>query len=251
MDRAEAMLQEAERLLTSVGAPVSEDLMYGWARAILALYMGNEAEGMAALERALVVARRQQDRWAECDCLIRMAQIEIDADRPSAALARCRELAPVAAKMGEGSQQPVADALDAVARMAACVPGAPEHVAKALARLRDVDAKGMLSYVLIAAAELDLRARRLDRARAGAEEGLRAAEAVGRRSQAALARAVLARVALAEGDVRAATGHLDELRSEMEPPLGLSARARDELRRARQAVRAFQETTREEIPCPD
>jgi len=236
MDRAEAMLGEAERLLGSVEAPPGYDLMHEWARAILALYVGDEADGVTRLERTLVSARREQDRWAECDCLIRMTQIEIDAGRPSAALARCRELAPVAAKMGEGSERTVADALDALARVAACVPGADEHLQRASARLREIDAKGMLSYVLVATAQLDLRARRLALARARAEEGLCAAEAVGRRSQVALARSVLARVAIEEGDPAEAARHLEAVGAETEGRLALSARARDEIARARASI---------------
>ncbi|MGO9839005.1 MAG: ATP-binding protein [Polyangiaceae bacterium] len=236
MDRVEAMLGEAERIRGSVGESCSGDLMHEWGHGILALYVGDESGGVARLERALVAARREQDRWAECDCLIRMTQVELDANRPSAALARCRELAPVAAKMGEGSERPVADALDALARVAACVPGAEEHLARASSRLREIDAKGMLSYVLVATAQFDLRATRLGAARVRAEEGLRAAEAVGRRSQVALARSVLARVALAEGDPAEAARHVEAVGAEAEGRFALSARARDEVVQARASI---------------
>ena len=236
MDRAEAMLVEAGQILTALGTPSGGDLSYEWGCAILALYAGDEAEGLARLERTLAAARRDKDRWAECDCLIRMAQVELDADRPSAALARCRELAPVAAKMGEGSERPVADALDALARVTACVAGAEDHLSRALARLREIDAKGMLSYVLVATAQLDVRARRLGSARTHAEEGLRAAEAVGRRSQVALAHAVLARVSLAQGQPEEAARHLDAAEGDAGGRLAISARARSEVARAREAL---------------
>jgi len=255
MDRAEAMLGEAERIMMSAGAPPLGDLAYQWGRAMLALYVGDEAEGLAHLERTLVLARREQDRWVESDCLIRLVEVEIDADRPSAALARCRELAPVAAKMGDGSERPVADALDALARVAACVPGAEGHLARALARLREIDAKGMLSYVLVAAAQIDLRAKRLDAARARAEEGLHAAEVVDRRSQVALARSVLAGVSLAQGDPAGAARHLDAV-GEVDRRLALSARARAEVVRARASIEqalssARERRNEEERPCPE
>jgi hypothetical protein len=90
--------------------------------------------------------------------------------------------------------------------------------------------------VLVSAAELDLRARRLDAARLRAEEGLRAAELVGRKSQEMLARSVLAGAALARGDREAARRHLDAAAGDLEPPLAVSARARAALLRARAAT---------------
>jgi DNA-binding SARP family transcriptional activator len=231
MDRARAMLDEAAAILGPSGAGAA-DLSFAWGHALLALYTGKTDEGAAHLVRALAAARRDEDRWAECDCLIRMTQLAIETGRPADALARCRELAPVAAKMGEGSERPVADALEALARVSACIPGADDHLARATAKLREIDAKGMLSYVLVSAAELDLAAKRRDAARARAEEGLRAAELVDRRSQIALARAILARVALADGDADAATRHLEAASADLERPLGVSARARAALAQA-------------------
>ena len=82
----------------------------------------------------------------------------------------------------------------------------------------------MTAYVLTHAATVDLADGRTDRAGVRAQEALVSAEAVGRAGEAAIARAVLAGVALAAG-ARVTAGriraeaHLDEPR--------LSARARE------------------------
>ena len=235
MERAAAMLDEAETLV-GAGAGGAGSLSYDSARAMLAIYDGDYADGLARLEGVLRLARRDQDRWAECDCLMRIVQLEIDEDRPSSALARCLELMPAAEKMGEGSERPVAEALDALARMAACVHGAEEHLARATDRLREIDAKGMLAYVLVAAAQLDLRAKRLDAAAERAREGLRAAEIVARRSQVVLARSVLARVAVAAGDSREAAQHVAAVQAEAGSRIAVSARARSALAQARATI---------------
>jgi hypothetical protein len=72
-------------------------------------------------------------------------------------------------------------------------------------------------------------------------EALRAADAVGRRSEAALAQAILARVALARGDPKEARRLLEAPLRDLRTPLALCARAR-------QAVASVAETLR--IPIP-
>jgi hypothetical protein len=73
---------------------------------------------------------------------------------------------------------------------------------------------------------LELEAGRTDGARRRADEALRLATAVDRRTQAALARVILGRAALADGDAAAAARHCDALRADVGEPLGLSAHAR-------------------------
>jgi hypothetical protein len=105
--------------------------------------------------------------------------------RPAPVLARTPEHSAVAAKLGEGSEGPAAEALAALAGLAL--------------------------------------------GEAGAEEALRAASAVDRRSQIALARAALAKAALAMGDPERAVEHL---KAEPGDPDRLSARARRALEQA-------------------
>lgn len=230
-DRAEAMLAEAER----AGVGAEGTFVHEWARGMLAIFHGKNGEGLTRLEAVLQLARRDQDRWAECDCLMRMVQVELDEGRPSPAMARCRELMPVAERMGDGSERPAAKALDALARLAACVHGAQEQVAQTTDMLREVDAKGMLAYVLVTAAQLDLRAERIELATSRAREGLAAAETVGRSSLVVLARALLAEAALASGRPDEAVAHLTAVDASS-AGAEVSARARGALAHARAAV---------------
>ena len=81
-------------------------------------------------------------------------------------------------------------------------------------------------YVLIIAAEHDIESGRLEAAQRRADEALTLATAVNRRSQMALARSVLGRVACARREQRTAKRHLDAIHPDLERPLALSARAR-------------------------
>jgi hypothetical protein len=97
---------------------------------------------------------------------------------------------------------------------------------RAIDVLREVDAKGMFAVVSIFAAEVDLEKGRPEVARARADAALAAALAVERRSQAALARTILGRVALLSGDATAARREVLATLRDYVRPLGLSARAR-------------------------
>jgi DNA-binding SARP family transcriptional activator len=182
------------------------------------------------LEHSLGLARHDQECFWEVECLISLVQRALDHNDPARALAWCRELTPVAAKM-TGSDGAVADALEALARVASCIAGADEHLERALGRLRDVDAKGMLAYVLVAAAEIDRTAGRLDRAQSRAGEALVAAEIVQRRSLVAAARASLADVAIARGDSARAAEHVEAVEADIARPHAISAAVRARVHR--------------------
>ena len=146
--------------------------------------------------------RREQDHWAECESLQRLALIELDRGNPHAARERAHTIAAVAAKMGEGSEGPFAAMLDALAATVLGEPSAEGRVAQALDALRAFDAKALLACALTMAAATDLGYGHLQQAAIRAEEALRAAEAVGRRSEIVMARVILARVALRRGEDR-------------------------------------------------
>ncbi|HEY8088186.1 MAG TPA: hypothetical protein VIF09_10085, partial [Polyangiaceae bacterium] len=225
VDQARSMLDEAAALLPGH----ERDFTWCWANALVRSYCGMP-EAPALVERALSIARRDEHRAAEAECLIRLVQLALDRGEPALALAWSRELAPVAAKMTEGSEATIADALDALARVASAVPGAGDHLEAAIARLRDIDARGMLAYVLAAAADIDRAAGRLAQAQRRADEALAAAEAVQRRSLVASARAALAEVALARGDRRAAEEHLSAIADDVARDLLVSQRVRERVR---------------------
>jgi hypothetical protein len=226
IERARAMVDEAATLL-----PDHElDLEWCWADALVRSYCG-APDAALLVERTLALARRDQDRVCESECLIRLAQLALDRGDPARALAWCRELAPVAAKMTEGSEGAIADALDALARVASAVSGADGHLEHAIARLQDIDAKGMLAYVLAAAADIDRAAGRVVRAQGRADAALAAAEAVERRTLVASARASLAELALARGDRAGAAAQVDAVARDVETRFGVSERVRARLER--------------------
>jgi ATP/maltotriose-dependent transcriptional regulator MalT len=231
IERTPTMLSEAAALLPSHYL----DFDWRWADALLGQFR-DEPDAVARLESALAIARRSEDHVAECECLVRLVQLALDRGELSCALASCRELAPVAAKMTDSSEGAIADALEALARLASGVHGADAHLERALASLRDVDAKGMLAYVLAAAADLDRTAGRTALAEQRAAEALAAAQAVQRRSLVASARASLAELALARDDRAQAALHFDAVAADVGSPLAVSERVRARLARIASAV---------------
>jgi DNA-binding SARP family transcriptional activator len=222
MPRAHEMLRMAEAIL---GADAEATLHFTWGQGLMHRFSGHVDEGRALIERTVRLARAAEDHWAVCEALIELAQLELEVGDAPRAIALCAELAPVAARMGEGSEGPIADALEALARSAAG-EDVGAQLDRAIDRLRAVDAKGMLAYVLNSAAALDLARGGRETARARAKEALQAAEIVGRSTQTVIARAVLGRLALADGDGATAMQQLDAVREDVGAPLRVSARAR-------------------------
>ncbi len=225
LDDASAMYLEARAIADSARiATVAIECAGGY----LAAHVGQVVEARAMFERGLELARAREDRWSEFETLRALTQLELDAGLQAAALARSADLLEVAARMGDGSELAVARALDCLGRFSRNDEGAEGLFDDALAALRGADVKGVLAYVLALAAEHDLRNERIDVAEERATEALRAADAVSRRSQSALARSILARVALARGDVAGATLRVESVLPETEQQK-LSARARTTL----------------------
>jgi DNA-binding SARP family transcriptional activator len=223
VDQAEEMITEALRL----GGPAWGDLLeVRCGVGVFRSFTGELDVAVENLERALDLARSKEDRWAEYECLRSLVQLELEAGRPTD---RCADLLAVASKMGEGSELPTARALDALDALVRGKPQAEDAIESALESLRNLDAKGMSAYVLIFAAEHDVTAGQLDRAERRATEALRAAALVKRLSQAALARAVLGRVALLRGDPAGARRYLEAVQPDLARPTALSRRALQDL----------------------
>lgn len=241
LPRAQQLLAEA-RARTGDDGPELVDL--AWGTGILAHFSGDLDTAAAEFARAVELARREDEHWPACDCLVRLACLELERGRPDAAKAHCEELAPLAARLGDASEKPFGEAVAALAELSMAgeraradggalerAPDSCEEAAlqtsldMALHALADADAKGARAYVLVAAAERDLAAGRIERARRRATEAEAAAEAVGRRSELALARLILARAALSRGDVGAAEQALALVAAEAERAFSLNARA--------------------------
>ena len=221
MPRAEALLAQAAQVSGDDGENLLE---LHWATGLYLRFVGEREGAVISLERALQLARRQQNRWAQFECLMTLTRMDLEEARPDDALARCAELSEVAAKMAEGSELAVAAALQGLARTVRGEASAEAHLAEALSELRRIDAKGALSCVLSLWARVDLDAGRFDRARAHAAEAVSAADALNRSNDAAVARALLGLIVLATGDRAEARRQLDAA-SDAPTPRSVSAYA--------------------------
>ena len=158
MTRAEALLLEAQSLAGRVGA---KNIGIAQGLGAVGRHHGNYAQARTLLQQAWRLAEAQQDRWCECYNLSYLAMTELEADDPAAALPYCHEMAIVGAKIkGEASEGAVANALLALANYQLQQIGADAALERAIATLQQVDAKRMLSYVLIGAAQVDLECDR-------------------------------------------------------------------------------------------
>ncbi|MDB4892503.1 MAG: hypothetical protein JWL61_4358 [Gemmatimonadetes bacterium] len=176
-----------------------------WGRGILLHHEGNLDEAVAEFVLVVREARAQDQHWPLSDCLVRLACIELERGRFAEARKYCADLAPVAARLGEASEKPFGEAIDALAALSTSSDGDTANVAAsaqldcALRALDELDAKGSKSYVLNAVAAWHLAHGRNVEAGKAATTALDASETVGRRSEAIVARALLARAALREG----------------------------------------------------
>ena len=225
--RADNLLLEARQL---AGPRAAELLDLVWGQGLQHRHRGEYDAAVECLQRALVLGRAAGDRYSEWDCLARLAMIELERGRTAAALERCRALEPLLAEMGEGSEPTFSAALLALARTAAGQPAEAE-VERAIEALARLDSRWMLAYTLGFAAVLDEAGGHRARARQRAQDAVEAADRVGRRNEAALARSLLARLAAAEGDLPAARAWLEAHRTDLEQGT-LSARARAALQEA-------------------
>jgi hypothetical protein len=187
---------------------------------MLASFDGETDSAVHRLQRGLELSRRDEDHWRECIALMRLAEIELGRRNSARVLELCGALEKVAAKLGEGSETAAASAYGALAGLLdGDTSGRVERAAQVV---RGVDAKAMLAYLLVSAAEIDIEAGRLADAERHAREALAAAGAVGRGSDAVLAHVVIARATRGEE----ARSHLDAARRELESGRPVSARAR-------------------------
>jgi tetratricopeptide (TPR) repeat protein len=221
--KAKALLEEALVL----SAPMKLELPdIPMGLGLVEHYLGNHDAAGRLLEEGWATGARQLKHWLACESLSRLIIVLLEWGRADAALARCAELEPLAAKLGEGSELPFALTLKALAQLALGQEGAPAEVERSLTRLREIDTKGHLAFALNVVAEADLASGDTASAKARAEEALRAAETVGRRSEVARSRAVLARLAQRADDTKTARAHIEALRDDLSRPLGLATGTR-------------------------
>jgi predicted ATPase/DNA-binding SARP family transcriptional activator len=220
--KAKGLLEEAHAVLPDQ----QDDLILNWGLGLLKRYTGEAEEAARLLSQAALLARRIESHWEETECLRALTVLAIEQGDFAAARAHCPPMLELATKMGEGSERPIAEALDSLARVLAGDDAAEAALEPALGRVRDADAKVMLSTLLNFAAENDLLQGRPGRARQRASQALIAALAVERTSQVIIARAILARLALRAGDRAGAGQLLHPAAAELGVPFAVSSHAR-------------------------
>jgi predicted ATPase len=202
MARAEALLIEAQSQAARVGLELG-DIHTGWG--IMHRHYGRYAEARSQLQQSLRLVRAEQDHWRECTYLSYLAMTELESGDPLAALPYCDRILVVAAKIkGEESESATAKALAALVRYRLQHPDAAAELNQAIATLQKVDAKRILAYVLIGAAEIDLQSDRLELAVHRAEFALKNAQIVNHPSEIALAWAALVQGLLGLGEIERA-----------------------------------------------
>ena len=223
VERAQDLLREAESLGQGFGGRTRLEMVLG--EGLLRAFKGLDAEAIPLLARAAELAAAESDPWCESQALIRLARVALEHGRPRETIARCATLEPLVAKMSEGSERPFSEALHALALLVSGDDKALSAAENALALLRGIDSKAHVAYVLNALAAHDAGAGRTEDAQRRAREALRASEAVGQKSEAAVARALLSTLA-AGRSAREAEEWIDACAEDMGAPLSLSGRAR-------------------------
>jgi hypothetical protein len=169
------------------------------------------------MERAWQQSQAEQDHWRECIHMSYLAMLELEVGDPAAALPYCEEMAIVAAKIqGEGSEGAIAAALKALANYKLQKTGAEVELKQAIATLRQIDAKRMLSYVLNVAAEVDLASQRLELAAVRAKAALEAAQIKNHASEMASAWGIWIHSLVGLEDLEQATAQFEALQRQID-----------------------------------
>lgn len=179
---------QAESLLNQASAMGIENAELDLGLGFLHAHHGRVAAAMPHLERALQLASRDQDHWREWIALWRMVIAALEQGDPALALRFCERLRPVATRMKGGSELVRSEVLETIAHW---MSDHSVDLESSLGRLREVDSKSDLAWALTFVAQIEMKRGLVEDARRHAEEAVGAAEAVGRDSEAAIARCIL------------------------------------------------------------
>ena len=220
--KARALLARARAIAEATGTRLAVT-QHRMGVAVVHHFAGELDEAVHELRETLATARAEEDHFRSSVSLTHICMVAHERGEWEAAGSWAGELESMADKLGEGSEGPFARAVQAIARRRAGETEPHDRVDAAIAALRAVDAKGLLSYAQTHAAELDLEEGRPANASSRGRDALEAAIAVTRASEAVVARAVLGRAALAHGRRDEALALLRELGPDLEAPGLVSA----------------------------
>lgn len=189
LDTARQTAAEARR---RGGALASELPELALAEGLLLAHEGDDARAIAVLERAQASSEAAADHYIDSMALMALARIALARGDFAIARRRAAQLRAVAARLGEGSEGPVAVMFDVLARASSGESGIDDELERALQTLRDIDNHSFLAYALRVAGSLDLATGHIDRARVRAEEGLASAMRVGADAEIARVQELLA-----------------------------------------------------------
>jgi DNA-binding SARP family transcriptional activator len=221
LPHADAMLMEAQALASR--RHLSHHAIPA-ARGMLRLHENRLDEAAELFREARTLARTAGDRLAEFQAHEYLAMIELECGRYEAARVHCAALIDLGERLREGSERPLAYALDALCGYAIADDARPLEAA--LVQLRAADAKHRLAFTLTRAARLDLERRRPETAIARASEALACAEALERPSEIVLAHVVLAEARRAMQDLAGHATHVAALAGFEGRPVAAWARDR-------------------------
>jgi DNA-binding SARP family transcriptional activator/tetratricopeptide (TPR) repeat protein len=202
LTHADAMLMEARALASR--RHVDHHAIPA-ALGMLRFHEGRFDEAVELFKEARTLSRSCGDRLSEFQANEYLAMIDIERGRHESAKERCVALIELGEKLREGSERPLAHALDALCHYAIADDAVPLETA--LVDLRTADAKHRLAYTLTRAALLDVERGRPDEAISHAGEALGYAEALDRPSEIMLAHVALARARLAANDMAGSARH--------------------------------------------
>jgi DNA-binding SARP family transcriptional activator len=224
--RAEALLLEAQSLANRVGCEHCD--IYG-GLGMIALHKANYDEARTLLQKAWRLAQCVQDGWRECNSLTAVIMTELEAGDPFAALSYCETMKNLVAQLeGKESEGAVVEALMALAYYQLRHPNSAVNLETAIVKLKQVDIKRVLAYVLIGAAEVDFAQQQFELAAVRAESALQAAQIMQHPSEIALAWTILIQSLLASGEEQQASSQFKALQGDIDRRL-LSVRAQTQV----------------------
>ncbi len=217
---ARALVDEARTLAQAAGL---HEIEVRWCTGLLHHWDGELELAVLEIDAAIELATAAEDRWRQCKCLGSAAMMELEGNRPKQAIARAKALKLAASQLGEGADEPLARAIDALARQMS-----GENSIKldaAIEELRAAGDKSRLAGVLNLSASIQFGRKQFEVAEATAADALAMAEAMGEANESAMARATRAQVFVARGDSQRARIELQTLTLMLEAPGALNARA--------------------------